>query len=116
MHESNIKRNMGKYKPNNNELELNVLIEESCVSDSDGIVRVDYTSKEAKHKIDTSNYYPSNYYPVRKPEDQQASKYKEDSFRNNISNQYGNHFIHQNRSNISNAAETSGILNQFLKS
>lgn len=45
MHESNIKRNMGKYKPNNKELELNVLIEESGVSDSDGIVRVDYTYK-----------------------------------------------------------------------
>jgi len=56
MHESNIRRNMGNYKAKK-ETKLKVLIEESNISDSDGIVRVDYTSKEGKNKIEYSNSY-----------------------------------------------------------
>jgi hypothetical protein len=59
MHESNIRKNMGNYKAKNKETELKVLIEESSISDSDGIVRVDYTSKEGKNRVEQSNYYPS---------------------------------------------------------
>lgn len=58
MHESNIRKNMGNYKTKNKETELKVLIEESSISDSDGIVRVDYTSKEGKNRVEQSNYYP----------------------------------------------------------
>lgn len=58
MHESNIRKNMGNYKAKNKETELKVLIEESSISDSDGIVRVDYTSTEGKKRVEQSNYYP----------------------------------------------------------
>ena len=50
MHESNVKRNMGNYKSRERDLELNQVMEESSVSESDGIVRVDYTSKEERPK------------------------------------------------------------------
>lgn len=50
MHESNVKRNMGNYKARERDLELNQVMEESSRSESDGIIRVDYTSKEEKPK------------------------------------------------------------------
>jgi hypothetical protein len=41
---------------------------------------------------------------------------KSGNISNNSSNQYSRNLGMQNKSNISNAGDTSGILNQFLKS
>lgn len=50
MHDSNVKRNMGNYKTREKDLELNQVMEESSRSESDGIIRVDYTSKKERPK------------------------------------------------------------------
>lgn len=67
MHESNVKRNMGNYKTREKDLELNQVMEESSVSESDGIVRVDYTSKEERPKPTLNNIQPKPYEKEIKP-------------------------------------------------
>lgn len=101
MHESNVKRNMGNYKTRERDLELNQVMEESSRSESDGIIRVDFTSKEERPKPAFKSIPAKAYEKEARPK---------------LGSSLHQHSYLANRSNLSNLGETSGILNQFIRS